>query len=120
MSRLLDDLDPIFRPKAYELLARIAEANIPVRIVCTRRTAEEQAAALASGHSAVVHSRHQDGRAIDLVPLAVYVEATGGTKLDWDTSHPQWAQLGTIGERLGLTWGGRWKTPHDPGHFELS
>lgn len=27
--------------------------------------------------------------------------------------------LGRIAERLGLTWGGRWKVPFDPGHYEL-
>ena len=28
-------------------------------------------------------------------------------------------QLGEMGEALGLTWGGRWKIPFDPAHFEL-
>jgi hypothetical protein len=25
-----------------------------------------------------------------------------------------------IGEQLGLRWGGRWRHPYDPGHFEWS
>jgi peptidoglycan L-alanyl-D-glutamate endopeptidase CwlK len=28
-------------------------------------------------------------------------------------------QLGEIGESFGLIWGGRWKVPWDPGHYEL-
>jgi len=29
-----------------------------------------------------------------------------------------WRKVGTAGERLGLRWGGRWRHPYDPGHFE--
>ena len=37
MSRALDDLDARFRPLAVELLARCAEAGVPVLIVDTLR-----------------------------------------------------------------------------------
>lgn len=120
MSRLLSDLAPAFRPKAYELLARFVEAKVPVLIVCTGRTQAEQDAALAAGTSKVKRSKHQDGLAIDVVPYAVYEAADrSNDKLLWDTRSPLWTRLGLIGEQLGLTWGGRWKSPHDPGHFEL-
>ncbi len=117
MSRALDDLDPRFRPLAYALIAKAAEHLIPVMITCTGRTAAEQAVALASGASAVTHSKHQDGLAIDIVPYLIY-DAHGPDKLNWTDTDPAWAVLGTIGEALGLRWGGRWHTPHDPGHFE--
>lgn len=28
-------------------------------------------------------------------------------------------KLGELGELFGLIWGGRWKVPFDPGHYEL-
>jgi hypothetical protein len=29
-----------------------------------------------------------------------------------------WKKVGAVGEQLGLRWGGRWRNPYDPGHFE--
>ena len=117
MSRALDDLDPRFLPLAAMLLARTVEANIPVMIINTRRTAEEQAIHLSTGASSVQHSRHQDGLAIDICPYSQWMEY-GEDKLQWRDDDPMWPKLGAIGEALGLRWGGRWRTPHDPGHFE--
>lgn len=117
MSRQLDDLAPVFKPLAYELLARSVEAMIPVLIVNTRRTAAEQAINVANGTSQVAHSKHQDGLAIDVVPYHVFQEY-GDDKLQWHEDDPAWAKLGAIGERLGLRWGGRFVTLKDCGHFE--
>lgn len=117
MSRALDDLHPAFRSIAAELLARCVEAGIMVLIVDTRRTPAEHAANLAKGVSWTKHSKHLDGLAIDLAPFEVYTSTAGGDKLAWDTRNPAWQQMGAIGERLGLRWGGRWSTP-DLGHFE--
>jgi hypothetical protein len=117
MSRALNDLVLPFRTFAIELIARCVEARIPILIVCTRRTAEAQAEALATGHSSVVHSKHQDGLAIDLVPYEVYA-LHGEDKLAWNPDDPVWLRLGALGESLGLRWGGRWRVPRDPGHFE--
>lgn len=116
MSRALNDLDLSFRPVAMELLARCVEANLPVMIINTRRTAAEQQANLAKGVSWVTHSKHQDGLAIDIAPWAVWQEY-GPDKLQWDGDDPVWVRLGAIGEGLGLVWGGRWKQ-RDLGHFE--
>lgn len=118
MDRRLDTLDLRFRPMATELLARLVEAGIMVMIVNTRRTAEEQAAAILTGHSWVGHSRHQDGLAIDLCPYETW-QLHGPDKLRWSGADDVWLQLGLIGESLGLRWGGRWKQA-DLGHFELA
>lgn len=117
MSRALDDLDPRFLPLAAMLLARTVEANIPVMIINTRRTAEEQAVHVANGTSWVKHSKHQDGLAIDICPWLIFKEY-GDSKLNWVASDPIWTKLGAIGERLGLRWGGRWRDTPDLGHFE--
>lgn len=124
MSRALDDLDPRIRPKAFELIARACERGVALLIVDTIRTEAEQRINLANGVSATKNSKHLPQKpsglslAIDVVPYALY-DAKGPDKLSWDTKDPRWLVLGEIGEKLGLRWGGRWKRPHDPGHFEL-
>lgn len=56
-------------------------------------------------------SRHERGGAFDALPDGA---AQG------DTSDPRLAQLGALGESMGLIWGGRWTgKSHDPWHFEL-
>lgn len=123
MSRALDDLDPRLRPLAIELVARCVEAGVAVMIVDTLRTPAEHAVNLAKGTSAATRSKHLDGLAIDLCPYETY-QFAGPDKLRWDAgSGPKdvkepWATMGRIGESLGLRWGGRWKKPFDPGHFE--
>ena len=117
MDTKLDSLSAEFKPKAIELLARLVEANIPVKIINTLRTEEEQAINLATGHSWVKRSKHQDGNAIDICPYLIY-RIDGEDKLQWDAKYPIWERIGLIGEGLGLRWGGRWKIP-DLGHFEL-
>jgi hypothetical protein len=116
MSRRLDDLAPVFRPLAIELIARCVEAGIGVMIVDTLRTPEEHAENLRRGVSWTSRSKHLDGLAIDLAPYDVYALA-GPDKLMWDSANPVWGKLGAIGERLGLRWGGRWRQK-DMGHFE--
>ena len=117
MSRRLDDLDPRFRPRAFELLARCTEAGIVVLIVDTLRTPEEHAENLRRGVSWTIRSKHLDGLAIDVCPYETYA-LYGPDKLRWDEADPIWARLGIIGEKLGLRWGGRWATK-DFGHFEF-
>lgn len=117
MSRRLNDLSPIFRPVAVELLAKLTEAGICVMIIDTLRTQEEHAANLAKGVSWTRHSKHLDGLAIDLCPYLIW-QLKGSDKLQWDASDPAWEKMGEIGESLGLRWGGRWKQ-RDMGHFEM-
>lgn len=117
MNTSLDSLEQPFKAIALELLARLVEAKIPVLIINTRRTQEEQDKNIASGVSWVKRSKHQDGLAIDIVPYSVY-DINGPDKLNWNSNDPVWETIGTIGEELGLIWGGRWKVK-DMGHFEL-
>jgi D-alanyl-D-alanine carboxypeptidase len=124
MSRALDDLTPEFKPVAMELLARCAEAGIPVMVINTLRSEADQAVNIANGVSWTTHSKHlaqpPSGKAdaIDVCPYAQY-DLHGPDKLQWDGKDAVWAKIGTIGERLGLTWGGRWQQ-QDLGHFEFN
>lgn len=117
MSTSLDDLADDFRPLVEQLLAESAAAGVPLRVIQTLRSDVEQAAAVASGRSAVTKGKHQadaDGkaRAVDVCPLALL------SKPNWAPQDPLWWQVGQIGEALGMRWGGRWRQPHDCPHFE--
>jgi uncharacterized protein YcbK (DUF882 family) len=68
VNRSLDAMNPAFKAKAIELLARAAEAGYPFMIIETLRTPEEHAANLAAGRSWTQHSKHLDGMAIDVAP----------------------------------------------------
>ena len=116
MSRRLDDLSPRFRPLAMALLARCVEAGIPVVIVDTLRTPEEQAANLAKGVSWTLKSKHLTGDAIDLCPYSQF-DAHGPDKLLWQVEDPVWATLAEIGRSLGLRCGYDW-AQKDAGHYE--
>ncbi len=139
MDRALDSLSSDLKPLIIEVLARLTERGIPVLIVQTGRTPEEQQANLASGASKILASKHlpralrgiisgtaddKKSDAIDLCPYATY-NICGPDKLAWkDDDSPEAAKafqaIGEIGELLGLRWGGRWHDPHDPGHLELA
>lgn len=117
MSRLLDDLSDRFRPIAFELLARLTEAKIPVLIVDTLRTPEEHKQNLKNRISWTKSSKHLTGDAIDIVPYEQYY-TRGENKLQWDPTAPVWQKVGAIGKELGLRWGGDW-VQRDMGHFEF-
>lgn len=115
-NRNLDDLEPNFKRKVYELLAKLTEAGIAVMLVETKRSESQHQEDLATGHSWVKRSKHQDGLAVDVCPYDTYLEH-GQDKLQWDSGDPIWYKVGAIGESLGLVWGGRW-AQKDMGHFE--
>lgn len=131
MSRALDDLSTPMRAKTFEVLARLTERGIFVCIVGTGRTEQEHATNLANGVSWIARSKHlprklrgfplsdpdaEKSDAIDLCPYETYA-LHGADKLQWDPSDPTWLVIGSIGESLGLRWGGRWRQ-QDLGHLE--
>lgn len=132
MDRSLDSLSSEFKPKVFELLARLVERGVQVMIVQTGRTTAEHDANVAAGTSATSHSKHvprgQRGTAfaiegdkcdaIDLVPYETY-QLHGADKVQWDASDPAFRAIGEESEKLDLRWGGRWLKPADPGHVEL-
>lgn len=120
MSRNLDDLDLRLRPLADQLIARANAEVCPVTVITTLRTPQAQAQAVADGVSWTLHSLHlpqpPEGKslAIDIAPTELI--PTKG----WSPSSPLWAQIGAIGQELGLKWG-VWKNGIniDPGHYEM-
>ena len=132
MSILLNDLDYRFKPVVFEFIARCAEAGIPLQIIFTGRTQEEQNALYAQGRTTpgkvvtwTLDSKHvmkdpdSKSLAIDVCPFDQF-QLHGPDKLAWNDSDPVWDKMGIIGERVGMKWGvvdgnGNRK---DKGHFE--
>lgn len=116
MSMITDlgALHPFFRDKAIQLIAACREKGIELAIVETFRTVAKQDEYKSMGkkytRSGGGHSKHQYGLAIDVVPVM-------GDSAMWH-NELLWKKIGMAGEKIGMRWGGRWRHPYDPGHFE--
>jgi peptidoglycan L-alanyl-D-glutamate endopeptidase CwlK len=110
----LDALHPYFRDKVSQLIVECRKKGIQLAVVETYRTHAKQNEYKIMGrkytNSTGGKSKHQYGLAVDVVPVVDSVAI-------WDNV-ALWKKVGAIGEKLGLRWGGRWKKPYDPGHFE--
>ena len=126
MSRLISDLVPEMQPLAQQFVDNCHVAGVEVIIDQTLRTFAEQDALYAQGRTApgniVTYAKggqswHNFGRAFDAVPLRQ--DRSG--RVWWDAPMDVWLTMGATGERLGLTWGGRWPKPKtDIDHWELT
>jgi D-alanyl-D-alanine carboxypeptidase len=140
-DRSLDSLSSSFRPYAFEWIARVTARGVAVVVVQTSRTLAEQEANLLAGTSGTRMSLHlprrlrpntlinagvllraEDADKADAMDLAPYEQFNlhGPDKVNWDAFDPAWGIIGEEAERVGLRWGGRWRTPFDPGHGELA
>lgn len=111
-----NSLHPYFRDKVLQLIIKCKAKGIELAFVETYRTHAKQAEYKGMGKkftsSGAGRSKHQYGLAVDVVPI-VKDTAVWHDKI-------LWRKIGVIGEQLGLRWGGRWRHPYDPGHFEWS
>jgi len=132
-SRDLNDLDKRIRPLVDRLLARCAnrdDLDLPVMVIDTMRTLEEQRDAVLHGTSWTLKSKHlpqpPDGKslAIDLCPTAYMM------RKNWNPAGELWWKLAEAGLALGLRSGMDWagvglppvghtRPSWDPGHLEL-
>jgi len=110
----LNALHPYFRDQIMELIAVCKSKGIELAVVETYRTVAKQNEYKGLGkkytRSSGGRSKHQYGLAVDVVPVINSVP-------QWDNV-ALWKKVGVVGEKLGLRWGGRWRHPYDPGHFE--
>ena len=74
------------------------------------RSKDRQRQLVAYGSSRTLNSKHLLALASD------FVMVRDGKVVEFDD--PDWTLLGEYWEGLGGEWGGRWKTPHDLGHFQ--
>jgi hypothetical protein len=119
MGKDIDELASYFKPIALQLIQNCVAAGITVAIIDTGRTPAEQSVKIQQGVSWTLMSKHEPqppemkSEAIDIAPVSLLP-----TKL-WSPNSPLWDQLGVIGKKLGLRWGGDWPKPkRDPSHFE--
>ena len=107
-------LHPYFRDQILELIKQCKANGIELAVVESYRTHAKQHEYKSMGKkytsSGAGRSKHQYGLAIDVVPMVDSIAV-------WDNV-ALWRKVGTVGEKLGLRWGGRWRKPYDPGHFE--
>ena len=117
---------PALASRVERLMWALAWLGIPVRVTQARRTTEEQWSLYQQGRTTPgdtvtdcdgrrKRSKHQDGRAIDLV------FKTADRGVTWDGP---WELVGLMAEQLGLKWGGRFLRPDgkpkpDRPHLEL-
>jgi hypothetical protein len=107
-------LHPFFRDRITALVAACKTKGIELAVVESYRTHAKQHEYKGMGkgytNSGAGKSKHQYGLAVDVVPMVKGVAVWNNTAL--------WKKVGVAGEKLGLRWGGRWRRPYDPGHFE--
>lgn len=110
----LNSLHPYFRDKVSKLMTACKEMGIDLAVVETYRTKAKQNEYRSMGkkytRSVGGLSKHQYGLAVDVVPIVDSVAQWHNAAL--------WRKVGLAGEKLGMRWGGRWRYPYDPGHFE--
>lgn len=118
-SKRLQGLHPVMADLALRLVESARLRGIELIVTSGFRSFEAQAALYAQGRTKpgrIVtnakpgQSLHNFGIAYDVCPVV-------NGKPDWESPH--WNTIGELGERLGLTWGGRWKF-RDLAHFQLT
>lgn len=119
-ERNIQTLNKKVQPLARKLIETAVDQGIYVKIICGRRTYEEQDELYAQGRTAPGNivtkakggqSNHNFGTAFD---IGIF-DKSGKTYLD---ESPDYAKVGKIGEALGLEWGGDWKFVDEP-HFQF-
>ncbi|ASV84685.1 D-alanyl-D-alanine carboxypeptidase family protein [Ochrobactrum quorumnocens] len=120
-SRYTSSLHPNIRDVASAFLAEAYAAGLDPRVQEGYRSIDRQNQLYAQGRTApgaIVtkarggQSNHNYGVAFDVVPGALL-----GTK-NWSPEDARWSQLGQLGAKHGLEWGGNWKFVDKP-HFQM-
>lgn len=113
-----NDLLPLVKKKANDLIYVMKKLNRPIRITEGFRSIERQNELYAQGRTTAGNivtnakggeSFHNYGVAFDVV----------FTNTGYNPPAMDWEILGFIGKRLGFDWGGDWKSFVDRPHFEM-
>jgi hypothetical protein len=111
----LDMLYPPFMAAVVQLMKISHARGWPFEVFETFRSAKRQAFVCGQGFSQMtVTGPHNFGLACDIV---AHIEGRD-SPWSWKAADAPWSKLGAAGEDLGLVWGGRWKHPFDPAHFQ--
>lgn len=119
------ELHPVYQPYVIKLINMGYQGlGICWTIKDSYRSPDAQDA-LTGGvtNAGPLQSYHQYGLAIDIVSVRngeiVNYDSRLKRQSRQDQAIADQTLLAPIGESLGLIWGGRWKKPFDPPHFEL-
>ena len=128
--RDVKQLHPDLQKKIIQLKDLCKKNGITIGIGECLRTVAEQDALYAKGRTkpgikvtnckgSTYSSMHQWGVAFDFY-LIMDVDGDGKTSDDtYNNATRLFNQVGAIGKKLGLEWGGSWKSPVDLPHFQL-
>lgn len=123
-QQIISGLNERLQPLATRFLQLAAEQGIPLVLTQGYRSPEEQNRLYEQGRTApgsvVTHvrggqSKHNFGLAFDVAPV------NDKGQPYWPNDDELWQRIGSIGQSLGLRWGGNWPEAYrDRPHFELS
>lgn len=120
IATLHPGVQPVMRSFIVAAKAIASRQNLDVRAISGLRTFAEQDELYAKGRTApgprVTNARggfsnHNFGLAID-----IGIFSQDGKK--YFDAHPLYKEFGSLGESLGLEWGGRWKFVDEP-HYQF-
>lgn len=119
-------LHPAFRARLVELHAACLRRGSLMVATSGGRTYDEQEALYAKGRTAPgeIVTRARPGRSahnfLAAADLVTDADANLATGLQPDYSDPAYVVMGEEAARLGLEWGGTWKSIHDTPHVQLA
>ena len=103
-----------------EQFALYAQGREPLELVNKKRSIagfhllseKENSDTVTNCDGILIKSNHQDGSALDIVPLEGY-------KPVWPkNSDPRWKQISDVMKKYNFEWGGDWKKPDSP-HYQI-
>lgn len=130
MARDQKQLHPRLQAIIPKLIAECKKQGITIKIGECLRTVAEQNALYAQGRTKAgsivtnakgtsYSSMHQWGVAFDFF-LDMDIDGDGKKSDDaYNNKKKTFQKVGAIGKKLGLEWGGDWKSPVDMPHFQL-
>lgn len=116
------NLKPLVAKKAQDLLSFCNLNNIKIDFVSGYRSFQEQNALYAQGRTVPgsIVTNAKGGQSLHNYKLAFDICIYVNGAPDWNTKRLDlWKKVGAYGESIGFTWGGRFTTISDWGHFEL-
>lgn len=124
----LKEVHPTLAERVRQMAQMLEGENIHIRVVQGLRSWAEQQALYNEGRDAdgtvvdkskvVTNARpgtswHNFGLAVDVAPF------NGGIP-DWNSNHPAWKRIVSIGESVGLVSGSGWRTFPDWPHLQMT
>ena len=109
-AQRIDSLVRFMRDDVVDFVNEARANGLALVVTSGRRSTAEQSRLVQAGRSRTMQSKHLSGQAFD-------VDLYG---IDRNRVPAEiWAWIGPLGESYGFTWGGRWTSFRDWGHFEL-